>query len=44
MEGRGEQLGVTPGMSGGPMRQLKLDLSALSASSNSYKSLQQSEC
>jgi len=45
-EGRGEQLAVTPvpRTSSGPMRQLKLDVCALSASSNSYESLQQSKC
>jgi len=43
---RGEQLAVTPvpRTSSGPMRQLKLDVCALSASSNSYKGLQLSEC
>ena len=45
-EGRGEQLAVTPvpRTSSGPVRQLKLDVCALSASSNSYESLQQSKC
>jgi len=48
-EGRGEQLTVTPvpRTSSGPlrrMRQLKLDACALSASCNSYKGLQLSEC
>ena len=48
-EGRGEQLTVTPvpRTSSGPlhrMRQLKLDVCALSASCNGYKGLQQSEC
>ena len=42
---RGEQLAVTPvpRTSSGPMQQLKLNVCALSASSNSYKSLQLSE-
>ena len=45
-EGRGEQLAVTsvPRTSSGPMRHLKLDVCALSASSSSYRSLRQSEC
>jgi len=45
LEGRGEQLAVTlvPRTSSEPMWQLKLDLYIPSASSNSYKSLQQSE-
>ena len=48
-EGKGEQLTVTPvpRTSSGPlrrMRQLKLDACTLSASCNSYKRLQLSEC
>jgi len=48
-EGRGEQLTVmpVPRTSSGPlrrMRQLKLDACTLSASCNSYKGLQLSEC
>jgi len=45
-EGSGVQLPVTtvPSMSSGPFWQLKLDVCVPSASSNSYKSLQLSEC
>ena len=45
-EGRGEQLTVTPvpRTLSGPVLQLKLDVCALSASSNGYKGLQMSEC
>ena len=44
-KGRGQELAVTPvpRTSSGPIRQLKLDVCALSASSNSYKGLQLSE-
>ena len=45
-KGAGEKLAVTlvPRTSSGPIRQLKLNVCALSASSNRYKGLQQSEC
>ena len=45
-KGAREKLAVTlaPRTSSGPIRQLKLNVCALSASSNSYKGLQQSEC
>ena len=45
-EGSGVQLPVTPvpSMSSGPFWQLKLNVCVPSASSNSYKSLQLSEC